>query len=140
LAARPGGRRGEIHLVSYVFPHERADRTGEAIPEKERPVLILQTDDDNGNDRYPLVLGAPLTTQKTDRVYQQDVLLRAGEANLAHDSKVLLGLTQPFLKTRLGRTIGCVSARTMAQVEAKLSRLFGLRPPSNSSLPATGSP
>jgi mRNA-degrading endonuclease toxin of MazEF toxin-antitoxin module len=123
-----------------VFPHERGEFAEAPAPEKERPVLILQIDADTGNDRYPLVLGAPLTTQKTDRVYQQDLFLPAGEANLAHDSKVLLGLTQPFLKTRLGRTVGRLSAPSMAQVEAKLLRLLGLRPTPSDSRSAVGSP
>lgn len=98
--------RGDVYRVSYAFPHERDTALVAADVEKERPVLILQNDLDNDNERYPLVLAAPITTQKTDRVYEQDVLLPAGEANLAHTSKVLLRLTQPFLKSRLGQRVG----------------------------------
>lgn len=118
-------RRGEVYLVSYVFPHERRAATGGSNTEKDRPVLILQNDEDNDNERYPLVLAAPITTQKIDRIYEQDVLLPAGDAKLKQESKVLLGLTQPFVKARLGRKVGRLAPHKMTQVELKLLRLLG---------------
>jgi len=118
-------RRGDVYLVAYRFPHEAGGGQEAEDKAKERPVLVLQNDEDNENERYPLVLAAPITTQKTDRIYKQDVLLPAGEANLKQTSKVLLGLTQPFLKKHLGRRIGCVSADRMRVVDVKLLRLFG---------------
>jgi mRNA-degrading endonuclease toxin of MazEF toxin-antitoxin module len=92
--------------------------------------LILQTDADNDNPRYPLVMAAPITTQKTERVYEQDVLLPAGEANLEQTSKVLLGLSQPFLRKRLGRRYGRLSSPQQREVDIKLLRLFGFAPQS----------
>lgn len=118
---QPAIRRGEVYLVAYTFPHEQTA--------KERPVLILQTDLDNANDRYPLVLAAPITTQKTERIYEQDVFLPVGEANLKEDSKVMLGLTQPFAKVRLGLQMGRISNSRMRLVEIKLLRLFGFVSP-----------
>lgn len=125
MTAQPAIRRGDVYLVTYTFPHERAGEQTEEKIVKDRPVLVLQNDTDNANARYPLVLAAPITTRKTDRAYEQDVLLPAGEANLRQDSKVLLGLTQPFLKKRLGRRLGRVSAARLRQVDVKLLRLFG---------------
>lgn len=126
MAEQPIGR-GDVFWVAYVFPHEKASpTTGEDDIEKQRPILILQNAEDNGNPHYPLVQAAPITTQKTGRVYTQDVLLPAGEANLQHTSKVLLGLTQPFLKTHLGQRLGSISPARMREVDAKLLRLFGL--------------
>ncbi len=118
---QPAIRRGEVYLVAYTFPHEQAA--------KERPVLILQTDLDNANERYPLALAAPITTQKTERIYEQDVFLPAGEANLKQDSKVMLGLAQPFHKSRLGVRLGRISDGRMRLVEIKLLRLFGFVSP-----------
>ena len=112
-------RRGDVFLVTYAFPHE------EGGSEKHRPVLILQSDDDNRNVHYPLVQAAPITTQKTDHVYEQDVLLPVGEANLSRTSKVLLGLTQPFLRARLGQRLGRISPTKMREIDLKLLRLFG---------------
>lgn len=94
--------------------------------QKQRPILILQNLEDNRSSYYPLVLAAPITTQKTERVYAQDVLLPTGEANLQRTSKVLLGLTQPFLKAHLGQRLGSLSPARMREVDAKLLRLFGL--------------
>lgn len=112
-------RRGEVYISSYSFPHERDATT------KERPILILQNDEDNGDERYPLVLAAPITTQKTNRVYEQDVFLAAEEVGLRQDSKVLLGLVQPFLKERLVQKVGRLSPSKMREVDLKLLRLLG---------------
>ena len=119
-------RRGDVYWVTYAFPHEKsAEGKGGQGARKQRPIVILQNDEDNQNAHYPLVMAAPLTTQKTDRVYQQDVRLPAGEANLQRASKVLLGLTQPFLKSQLGQRVGRVSSAKMKEIDIKLLRLFG---------------
>lgn len=118
-------RRGDVYWTTYVFPHERGTASGEMGTEKQRPVLIVQNDEDNGHEFYPIVQAAPITTQKTERIFGQDVLLLAGEANLQQMSKVLLGLTQPFLKARLSQKMGQVSSIKMREVDAKLLRLFG---------------
>jgi len=123
-------RRGEVYWATYVFPHEQGTGPGDASARKQRPVLIVQNDADNGNEFYPIVQAAPITTQKTERIFEQDVPLPAGEANLQQPSKVLLGLTQPFLKARLGQKLGQVSLARMREVDIKLLRLFGfLRKP-----------
>ncbi len=118
-------RRGDVFWTTYVFPHERSAGSEDTNVEKQRPVPIVQNDADNENEYYPIVQAAPITTRKTDRIFEQDVLLPAGEANLQQTSKVLLGLTQPFLKTRLGQKLGQVSLDRMREVDVKLLRLFG---------------
>jgi mRNA-degrading endonuclease toxin of MazEF toxin-antitoxin module len=117
-------RRGDVYWATYAFPHERDAGAGEDV-EKQRPLLVVQCDADNQNAHYPLVLAAPITTQKTERIYEQDVLLPPGEANLQQASEVLLGLTQPFLETRLGQRIARVSPARMREVDFKLLRLMG---------------
>ena len=118
-------QRGDVYLATYLFPHEQSiDSEGTGVA-KQRPVLIVQNDTDNANESYPIVQAAPITTQKTDRVFDQDMLLLAGEANLRQTSKVLLGLTQPFLKTRLVQKLGRVSSARMRELDAKLLRVFG---------------
>ncbi|MGB0386553.1 MAG: type II toxin-antitoxin system PemK/MazF family toxin [Ardenticatenaceae bacterium] len=120
-------RRGDVYLIGYAFPHEQ-DSTQVADDEKKkRPILILQNNPDNNNQRYPLVSGAPITSQKVSRIYPQDVFLKAGEANLEQDSKVLLGLTQAFPKTQLEQRLGHLSRSKMKEVDAKFLRLFGFR-------------
>jgi len=118
-------RRGDVYWATYAFPHEQSASPEGTRVEKQRPVLIVQNNADNENEFYPLVQAAPITTQKTKRVYEQDVLLPAGEANLQQTSKVLLGLAQPFLKARLDQKLGRVSPARMREVDVKLLRLFG---------------
>ena len=108
-----------------MFPHEQGTSPGGTGVGKQRPVLIAQNDVDNENEFYPIVQAAPITTQKTERIYEQDVVLPVGEANLQQKSKVLLGLTQPFLKTRFSEKLGRVSSARMCEVDVKLLRLFG---------------
>ena len=124
-AKRRSIRRGDVYWTTYVFPHERGTGTGGASVEKQRPVIVVQNNADNENEHYPVVQAAPITTQKTDRIYEQDVLLPTGEANLRQTSKVLLGLTQPFLKTRLEQKLGRISPVKIREVDVKLLRLFG---------------
>ena len=115
--------RGEIWTtIAYAFPHER----DEYVTPRERPVLIVQNDEDNAASGYPIVLIAPITTRKLDRIYEQDVFLPADQTGLLYDSKVLLGLTTTLLKTDLEHCIGQVSGLLMEEVDAKLLRLFGL--------------
>ena len=118
-------QRGDVYWATYVFPHEQSASPKDAKAEKQRPVLIVQNNADNENEYHPIVQAAPITTQKTKRIYEQDVLLPAGEANLQQTSKVLLGLTQPFLKARLGQKLGRVSPARMCEVDVKMLRLFG---------------
>ena len=118
-------RSGDVYWATYAFPHEQSASPEGTRVEKQRPVLIVQNNADNENEFYPLVQAAPITTQKTKRVYEQDVLLPAGEANLQQTSKVLLGLAQPFLKARLDQKLGRVSPARMREVDVKLLRLFG---------------
>ncbi|MBC8234269.1 type II toxin-antitoxin system PemK/MazF family toxin [bacterium] len=63
--------RGEIWTtIAYAFPHER----DEYVTPRERPVLIVQNDEDNAASGYPIVLIAPITTRKLDRIYIASLL------------------------------------------------------------------
>lgn len=114
-------RRGEIYIAKFFeFPHE-----GRKLAEKERPVLILQDDEDNFNQRYPLVIVAPISTQKLDRVYKQDVLIPAKEAGLTADSKLLLGIIRTIRKADLTKRTGKLNKERMEEVNIKLFRVLG---------------
>lgn len=114
-------RRGEIYLARlFQFPHE--DDTAVA---KERPVLIVQNDEDNDNHHYPFVIVAPISTQKLDRIYKQDLALKAGEGGLGSDSKILLGILRTILKTDLIRKLGKLNKHSLEEVNIKLFRELG---------------
>ena len=114
-------RRGEVYIAKFFeFPHE--DRK---LVEKERPVLILQDDEDNFNQYYPLVIVVPISTKKLDRVYKQDVLIPAQEAGLTENSKILLGIIRTIQKVDLAKKIGKLSKERMEEVNIKLFRVLG---------------
>lgn len=114
-------QRGEVYLAKFFeFPHE--DRE---IVAKERPVLILQNDEDNLNPHYPLVIVAPISTRKLNRIYKQDILTPSKEAGLAEDSKILLGIIRTIQKTDLVKKIGKINKNRMEKVNIKLFRMLG---------------
>ena len=108
-------KRGDIYLARYHFPHE-----GETII-RQRPVLVLQCDEDNENPHYPLVIVAPVTTRKIERIYEQDVFLTKG----VHFVHQRLRLMEGGTKTSLLNKIGSLSQQTMESINLKLLRLFG---------------
>jgi mRNA-degrading endonuclease toxin of MazEF toxin-antitoxin module len=114
-------RRGEVYIARlFEFPHE-----GDAATEKERPVLVLQNDEDNDNSYYPFVIVAPVSTKKLDRVYKQDVFIKAGEGGLTSDSKILLGIIRTILKTDLIRKLGKLNKQRMEEINIKVFRELG---------------
>ena len=114
-------RRGEVYIARFFeFPHE-----DQKAVEKERPVLILQDDEDNINQLYPLVIVAPISTKKLDRIYKQDILIPAREAGLNEDSKILLGIIRTIQKVDLVKKMGNLSKRRMEEVNIKLFRMLG---------------
>lgn len=108
-------RKGEIYLANFEFPH-----IGEI---KTRPVIILQSNEDNENSYYPFIIVAPITTKKIDRIYQQDVFLPAVRTDIRRDSKVLLGALTTTLKTSLVEFIGGVDEEIMDEIDLKILRL-----------------
>jgi len=94
-------RRGEVYLARFAtFPHEQEG------PGKERPVVIVQNDEDNENPTYPLVVVVPVTTQKVGRVFKQDVLLPRGMGGLRENSKAFVGIVRTMQQADLVRKLG----------------------------------
>lgn len=121
--------RGEIYLVPdklIVIPGERIpSRPGRTVHE-QRPVLILQTNADNAEPLYPIVLVAPLS-HRVELKGEQDYRLKAGQGGLNRDSIVHLGLVQPILKTNLqGDAIGKLDTLAMNDIDAILAANLGL--------------
>ena len=121
--------RGEIYLVNddvIVLPEERIPSRPARTIHENRPVLILQTDSDNADPLYPIVLIAPLS-HRVDLQCEKDYVLRARQGGLDQDSIVHLGLVQPILKTDLQENpIGKLDALTMNDIDAILAANLGL--------------
>lgn len=113
-------RRGDVWLAQFAaFPHEKR------VPGKERPVVVVQNDEDNDNPAYPLVVVVPVSTQKVDRIYKQDVLLSRGTGGLSEESKALVGIVRTIQKTDLVKKLGRLPKEKVAEVNLKLLRQMG---------------
>jgi len=121
--------RGEIYLVPdelIEFPEERIPSRPSRTIHEQRPVLILQTNADNAEPLYPIVLIAPLS-HRVDLQDKRDYKLKAGQGGLKQDSLVHLGLVQPILKTELqGDAIGKLDTLAINDIDAILAANLGL--------------
>ena len=90
----------------------------------ERPVIILSPD--TINRRSPVVVIAPLTTKKLDRIYPFEVLIEASAAGLPERSKVLPLHMRGIDKQRITGYYGEVDAETMRRVEEAVLLVTGL--------------
>jgi len=109
-----------VYMAQFAaFPHEKES------PGKERPVIIVQNDEDNENQTYPLVIVVPVSTQKVDRIYKQDVLLPKGIGGLSDDSKALVGIVRTIQKTDLVRRLGRLTKAKLEEINLKLLRQMG---------------
>ena len=122
-------QRGEIYLIAddlIVLPETRLPSKPERELHETRPVLILQTNSDNGDPLYPAILVVPLS-HRVDLQDQRDFKLSAGQAGLEHDSIVQLGLIQPVLKIDLQEeALGKVDDIAMHDIDAVLAANLGL--------------
>lgn len=110
-------RRGDVVRV-------RLDPTRGSEQAGERPALVISPD--YINDRAPILLVAPFTTRKTERVYAFEVLVEPPEGGLTARSKVMLLHLRAIDKERITGHYGALSAETMASVEDALKIVTGL--------------
>ena len=74
----------------------------------------------------PIILVAPLTSKKTERVYPFEALIAAPEGGLSLTSKVVLTHLRGVSRTRIEDATGVVSDSTMARVEEALRIAVGI--------------
>ncbi len=110
-------KRGDIVRVRFD-PTRGSEQAG------ERPALVLSPD--FINERAPVIIVAPLTTRKTERVYPFEALIEPPEGGVTQRSKVLLLHIRGVDKTRIMGVYGVVGEEVMAQVEAALRIATGL--------------
>ncbi|HEX5812140.1 MAG TPA: type II toxin-antitoxin system PemK/MazF family toxin [Pseudonocardia sp.] len=95
---------------------------------KTRPAVIVSNDRANAMaDRLGrgVVTVLPLTSN-TERVYPFQVLLAADDSGLPRDSKVQAEQVRSIAVERIGRRVGAVPPRLMADVDAALRLHLGL--------------
>ncbi|HEV2471647.1 MAG TPA: type II toxin-antitoxin system PemK/MazF family toxin [Chthonomonadales bacterium] len=111
--------RGEIIRVRFD-PVEGSEQGG------ERPALVISPD--FINERAPVVLVAPLTSRKTERVYPFEALIEPPDGGIPQRSKVMLLHPRSVARDRIAGYYGAASAETMDRVEDALRVATGLDP------------
>ena len=109
--------RGDIVRVR-LDPTEGSEQAG------TRPALVLSPNAMNAH--APIVLIAPITSRKTERIYPYEALVEPPEGGLSERSKVLLLHMRGIDKRRITRIEGRVGQATMARVEEAVKLVTGL--------------
>jgi mRNA interferase MazF len=108
-------RRGDIHAVDL-----EPVRGSEA--NKRRPAVIVSNDAANATAHRlgrGVITVVPVTSQVA-RVYPFQVLLRADQTGLEHDSKAQAEQVRSISLERLGAQLGRVPSTTMGQIDEAL--------------------
>lgn len=110
-------KRGEIWLVNLdpTIGHEY---------KKTRPSVIIQND--VGNKYSPITIIAPITSQKTDKVYPVEVLLP--EKIIGEQGKIALNQIRAIDKRRCIKKLGKVTDLIQDKVNEALIISLGLKP------------
>ncbi len=111
-------RRGDVVRVR-LDPTEGSEQAG------ERPAPILSPDIINRHS--PIILIAPITSKKTERIYPFEALIEPSQDCLPMRSKVLLMQTRSLDKSRLLGYYGRLPNEAMLQVDQALKIATGLR-------------
>lgn len=113
----PTAKRGDVVRVRFD-PTEGSEQAG------ERPAVVLSPGFINA--RSPVILVAPLTGRKTERLYPFEALVEPPEGGLTLRSKVLLLHTRGVDRSRVVGHMGSVDDATMSRIEAALRIAAGL--------------
>lgn len=95
-----------------------------------RPVVVIAEPDRAGQTRYPMVFGAPLTSQLaewqgTDRALYP--VLQRGVGGLPRDSVVLLEHARGIDAARVTRRLGTLSSDEYKPIRDVLEVMFGFK-------------
>jgi mRNA interferase MazF len=107
--------RGEIRLVDF-------DPTRGAEANKRRPGILVSNDGANSTAerlRRGVITVVPVTSNTT-RVYPFQVLLRASETGLQHDSKAQAEQVRSVAVERIGARVGVVTGELLAALDEAL--------------------
>lgn len=116
-------RRGDVYDA-------RLDPTEGSVQAGWRPVVIVSRDAINAASNG--VIGVPCTTLRVGRrIYPSQLLLRAPEAGLEHDSVVLAEQVRALAKSRLGRHRGTLPPATLRRVDRALAIALDLPLPTS---------
>ena len=90
-------------------------------------MLVISTERENSNRRYPTVVIAPISTLKPGtKRYVTDLWVTAEESGLLEASRILLGQIQTHQKDDLGDYVLALPNSIMEQVDAVLASNMGI--------------
>ena len=110
-------RRGDIVRVR-LDPVEGSEQAG------DRPGLVISPDLINRHS--PIVLIAPITSKKTEKIYPFEALIEASPTSLPQRSKVLLMQVRALDQRRVIGHYGTVDDQTLERVDAAIRIATGL--------------
>ncbi len=110
-------RRGDI-VYLQLSPVVGSEQAG------TRPALVISPD--VINEHSPVILIAPLTSKKTERVYPFEAVIEPPEGGVKRRSKVMLTHLRGVDKRRITDVYGHVGEETMWRVEDALKIATGL--------------
>lgn len=110
--------RGDVYWINL-------DPTVGAEIKKTRPGVIISPDAANKNS--PLVIVAPITKVKREKVHFHEILLTKGTANLSYDSKIRVFQLRCIDKKRLSKSkIGSIPNESLKKLDEKILIVTGL--------------
>ncbi len=114
--------QGEVWLASDKYVSESLKAAFGLEVKNERPVLVVQNDRLNPVPQMPVILVAPITSQK--RVFENDYPLKADGALLDRDSVIQLSLVHAIPKRALVKRVGKLGDADLRGVKDCLRRKF----------------
>lgn len=112
-------RRGDVVRLGFD-PIQGSEQGG------ERPAVVVSPD--LINQYSPVILVAPITSKKTERVYPFEVLIEPPDGGLRLRSKASLIQLRAIDKSRVTGTLGTVTVATLSRLESALRIATGLDP------------
>lgn len=91
---------------------------------KKRPGLVISSN--NINSKSPIVIIIPISSQISQVIGPERVLLPKKEAGLEKDSMLLVYQLRAIDKTRLGKKVGKISKEKIKEVEEALRLVLSL--------------
>ncbi len=112
-------RRGDV-VRAQLDPVVGSEQAG------TRPALVVSPDAINEN--APVVIVAPITSRKTDRVYPHEVLIDPPDGGLSMRSKAMLIHIRAIDRTRVSSVHGKVGKETLAALDQAVLIATGVLP------------
>ena len=109
-------RRGDV-------VHVRLDPVTGSEQVGERPGVVISPD--VINELSPVILIAPITSRKTERIYPFEALIEPPQGGLRERSKVLLMQVRALDRRRISPSHGSLTPETMERVNAALAVAIG---------------